>query len=94
MKINAVEKEISVIDDSGETDYPHAEEYQVHISHPVLSSNKNGSKCFDIKIEILNLLKDKIGKTLDDIGTIKDLYNRTANVQELIPTINKWDYIK
>lgn len=42
----------------------------------------------NIETETLNLLKDKISKTLEAIEVQKDFLNRTTIVQEIRPRIN------
>jgi hypothetical protein len=50
-------------------------------------------KDHNIKSVTLNLIKEKVGKSLEFIGTRGDFLNRTSMVQALI-TIDKWDSMK
>lgn len=55
------------------------------------------SKCiidFNLKLEVLKLLEEKIDSTLQDVGIRTDFLNRTPFIQELIPIIVKWNLIK
>ncbi|EHB01518.1 Retrovirus-related Pol polyprotein LINE-1, partial [Heterocephalus glaber] len=48
-------------------------------------------KDLNIKIETLNQLEQRLGRTLEDIGVGKDFMNKTSVAHELAQTINKWD---
>jgi hypothetical protein len=53
------------------------------------------SKCFkdlNVRSEMLKLLEKNM-ETLEDVGIGNDFLNNTSVVQEIIPTIDKWDYI-
>ena len=43
---------------------------------------------------MLNLIKEKVGNSLECIGTGDNFLNRTPVVQTRRSTINKWDLIK
>jgi hypothetical protein len=47
-----------------------------------------------IKPDILNLIEDKVRKSLEHIGTGEIFLNRTPMFHALTSTINKWDLIK
>jgi hypothetical protein len=47
-----------------------------------------------IKPEILKLIEDKVGKTLEDMGTGGKFLNRTAMACAVRSRIDKWDLIK
>ncbi|EHB05737.1 Retrovirus-related Pol polyprotein LINE-1, partial [Heterocephalus glaber] len=47
----------------------------------------------NIKTETLNLLEDKLGRTLEDIGIGKDFVNKTSVAWEFAQRINNWDLI-
>jgi hypothetical protein len=47
-----------------------------------------------IKPETVKLIEDKVGKSLDDMGTGDKFLNRTAMVCAVRLRINKWDLIK
>jgi hypothetical protein len=47
-----------------------------------------------IKPETLKLIEEKVGKSLEDVGTGKKFLNRTAMACAVRSTIDKWDLIK
>ena len=51
-------------------------------------------KYFNAKLDTLNLLKKKIGNSLELISTGDSFLNRTPIAQALRSAINKWDLIK
>ena len=65
---------------------------------PYLSPcTKLKSKCnkdFNIQPDTLNLIEEKVGKSLELIGTGGNFLNRTPMAYDLISTIDKWDLMK
>ena len=51
-------------------------------------------KDFNIKPDTLNLIEEKVGSTLEYIGTGDHILNITPVAQTLRETINKWDRLK
>jgi hypothetical protein len=51
-------------------------------------------KEFHIKPETLKLIEEKVGKSLEDMGTGEKLLNRTAMAYAVRSKIDKWDLIK
>jgi hypothetical protein len=51
-------------------------------------------KEFHIKPETLKLIEEKVGKSLDDMGTGEKFQNRTAMACAVRLRIHKWDLIK
>jgi hypothetical protein len=47
-----------------------------------------------IKPETLKLIEEKVGKSLEDMGTGRKFLNRTAMASALRSRIDKWDLIK
>ena len=47
-----------------------------------------------IKPETLKLIEDKVGKSLEDMGTGEKFLNRTSMVCAVRSRIDKWDLIK
>ena len=47
-----------------------------------------------IKLETLKLIEEKVGKSLEDVGTGEIFLNRTPIVNALRSRIDKWDLIK
>jgi hypothetical protein len=48
----------------------------------------------DIKPETLKLKKEKVGKSLKDMGTGEKFLNRTAKAYAVRSRIHKWDLMK
>ena len=48
----------------------------------------------NIKLDILNLVEEKVEKSLELIGTGGNCLNRTPRAHALISKIDKWDLIK
>ena len=48
----------------------------------------------DIKPETLKLIEEKVGKSLEDMGTGRKFLNRTAMAFAVRSRIDKWDLIK
>ena len=65
---------------------------------PFLSSCKKLKskwiKDFHIKPDTLNLIKEKVGETLEHMGTGEKFLNRTPMPYALRSRIDKWDLIK
>jgi hypothetical protein len=51
-------------------------------------------KDLNIKPDTLTLIEEKVGKSLELIGTREDFLNRTPMAQVLRPRIDKWDLTK
>jgi hypothetical protein len=49
---------------------------------------------FHIKPETLKLIEDKVGKSLEHIGTGEKFLNRTATACDVRSRIDKWDLMK
>ena len=47
-----------------------------------------------IKPETLKLIEEKVGKSLEDMGTGENFLNRTAMAHAVRSRIDKWDLIK
>ena len=48
----------------------------------------------NLESETINLLKENIGRTFDDINQRKILYDPPPRVMEIKTKVNKWDLIK
>jgi hypothetical protein len=67
------------------------------VAVPVCTSTSNGEvwiKDHNIKPDTVNLIKEKVGKRLQLIGTGEIFLNRSPMVQALRSRVNKWDLIK
>jgi hypothetical protein len=66
--------------------------------HPYLSPctklKSKWIKDLNIKPDILNLMEEKVGKSLELIGTVGNFLNRTPMVHALRSRIHKWYLMK
>ena len=51
-------------------------------------------KDLNVRPETIKLLKENIGRTLDDINQSKILYDPPPSIMEMKTKVNKWDLIK
>jgi hypothetical protein len=58
------------------------------------SINSKCIKDLNIRPQILKLVQERAGNTLEAIGIGKDFLNRTPAGQHLRETMDKWDYMK
>jgi hypothetical protein len=80
---------------AGTTGSYHVEECKLIHSYPLVQSNKSKwIKDLHIKPEALNFIEEKVGKSLEDMGTGENFLNRTAMVCAVRSRIHKWDLIK
>jgi hypothetical protein len=56
--------------------------------------NSKWIKDLNIRPEILKIVQERSGNTLEAIGIGKDFLNRTQVAQQLRERINKWEYMK
>jgi hypothetical protein len=62
--------------------------------YPCAKLKSKWIKDFHIKPDMLNLIVEKVGKSLEHFGTGENLLNRTLMAQALRSTTEKWDLIK
>jgi hypothetical protein len=62
--------------------------------YPCTKVKSKWIKELHIKPETLKLIEEKVGKTLEDMGTEEKFLNRTAMACAVRSRINKWDLIK
>ena len=65
-----------------------------HFITPYTKMNSKWIKDVHVKPEIIKLLEENIGRTLDDINQSKILYNPPPRVMEIKTKVNKWDLVK
>ena len=65
-----------------------------HFLIPYTKINSKWIKDLNVRPEIVKLLKENIGRTLNDINQSKILYDSPPRVMEIKTKINKWDLIK
>ena len=56
--------------------------------------NSNWIKDLNVRPDVIKLLEENIGRTLDDINQSKILYNPPPRVMEIKTKVNKWNLIK
>ena len=65
-----------------------------HFLTPYTKMNSKLIKDLNVRTETIKLLKENIGRTLDDINQSKILYDPPPRVTVLKTKVNKWDLIK
>jgi hypothetical protein len=61
---------------------------------PCTKAKSTWIKELHIKPETLKLIEEKVGKSLEDMGTGKQFLNRTSMACAVRSRINKWDFTK
>jgi hypothetical protein len=80
---------------SGTTGGYHVEECELFHSYLLCTKVKSKwIKELHIKPETVNLIEEKVGESLEDMGTGEMFLNRTAMACAVRSRINKWDLIK
>ena len=65
-----------------------------HFLTPCTKINSKWIKELNARPEIIKLLEESIGRTLDGINQNKILYDPPPRVMEIKTKVNKWDLIK
>ena len=65
-----------------------------HFLTPYTKINSKWIKDLNVRPEIIKLLEENIGRTLDDINQNKIPYEPPPRVMEIKTKVNKWDLIK
>ena len=65
-----------------------------HFLPPYTKINSKWIKDLNVRPEIIKLLEENIGKTLNDINQSKILYDSPSRVMEIKTKENKWNLIK
>ena len=65
-----------------------------HFLTPYTKINPKWIKDLNVRPETIKLLKENIGRTLNDINQSKILYDPHPRVTEIKTKVNKWDLIK
>ena len=65
-----------------------------HCLAPHTKINSKWIKDLHVRPETIKLLKENIGRTLDDINQSKIPYDPPPRIMEIKANVNKWDLIK
>ena len=65
-----------------------------HLLTPYTKINSKCIKDLKVRLEVIKLLEENIGKTLSDINHSRNLYDPPPRVMEIKAKINKWDLTK
>ena len=65
-----------------------------HFLTPYTKINSKQVKDLSVKPDTIKILKENIGRTLDDINQSKILYDPPPRIMEIKTKVNKWDLIK
>ena len=65
-----------------------------HFLTPYTKINSKWIKDLNVRWDTIKLLKENIGRTLDDINESKILYDPPPREMEMKTKVNKWDLIK
>ena len=65
-----------------------------HFLTPYTKINSKWIKDLNVKPETIKLLKENIGRTLDDVNQNKILYDPPPRVMEIKTKVNKWNLMK
>ena len=65
-----------------------------HFLTPYTKVNSKWIKDLNVRSETIKLLKENIGRTLDNINQSKILYDLPARIMEIKTKVNKWNLIK
>ena len=65
-----------------------------HFLTPYTKMNSKLIKDLNVRTETIKLLKENIGRTLNDINQSKILYDPPPRTMEIKTKVNKWDLIK
>ena len=65
-----------------------------HFLIPYTKINSKWIKDLNVRPEIVKLLKENIGRTLNDINQSKIFYDILPRVMEINIKVNKWDLVK
>ena len=65
-----------------------------HFLTPYTNVDSKWIKDLNVRPETIKLLKENIGRTLDDLSESKILYDPPPRGMEIKTKVNKWDLIK
>ena len=89
------EKTVSLTSGAGKTGLSLVKKMKLeHFLTPYTKINSNRIKDLYVRPETIKLLKENIGRTLNDINQSKIFYDPPSRVMEIATQVNKWDLIK
>jgi hypothetical protein len=91
-KICTGEKTASSTNGAGKTGFPRLK-LDPSLS-PSTSINSKWVKDLRVRSEIVKLIEEKIGNTLDHTGISNNFINEAPMAQQLRESIDRWDYMK
>jgi hypothetical protein len=94
LKLSRGKKTAFSTNGAGTTGCYHVEECKLIHSYLLVLRSVKWIKELHIKPETLKLIEEKVGKSLEDIGTGEKLLNRTAMACAARSRIDKWDLMK
>ena len=95
LKPSSGKKTVFSTNGAGTTGSYHVEEFKLINSYfLVQSSSLSGSRNSTKKPETLKLIEEKVGESLEDMGTSEKFLNRTPMTCSVRSRIDKWDLIK
>ena len=87
-------KTASSINYAGKTGQLHVKMKLEHFLIPYTKINSKWIKNLNVRPEIIKLLEENIGRTLNDINQNEILYDQLPRVMEIKTKVSKWDLIK
>ena len=93
-KIYNEAKTVSSMNVAGKTGQLHVKMKLEHFLIPYTKINSKWIKDLNVRPEIIKLLEENIGRTLNDINQNEILYDQLPRVMEIKTKVSKWDLIK
>ena len=87
-------KTASSINGAGKNGQLHVKMKLEHFLIPYTKINSKWIKDLNVRPEIIKLLEENIGRTLNDINQNEILYDQLPRVMEIKTKVSKWDLIK
>ena len=88
------EKTVSSVSGAGKNGQPCKRLKLEHSLTPYTKINSKWIKDLNVRLDIIKLLEENIGRTLFDINHSKIFFDPPPRVMEIKTEINKWDLMK